>query len=422
MIDRASGPARRLFLILSIVANVGLLAAFKYFNFFNDNLHRLSLLLHWSYPVRNLGWLLPIGLSFHTFQSMAYTIEVYRGNFRAERHAGIYALYVLFYPQLVAGPIERPQHLLPQFRRRIDFDPDRIYSGLRLMLWGFFLKLVIADRMSAIVDTIYGNSHAWGGGWLLLATYCFAIQIYCDFAGYSDIAIGAARVLGFGLMTNFDRPYAARSVGEFWRRWHISLSTWFRDYLYIPLGGNRVGAGRWCFNILVVFVVSGLWHGASWTFAIWGLLHGCYLVASRLTRSSRAKVHAFLGLDRMPTLLAAWQIFVTFNLVSLAWIFFRAASFSEARSILKHLFQGHWLTHPEIPVGMRAPFTVDDLLLAAILVFLLEVIQWAQSRRRWVERFDAQPMWIRWPAYYAIIISILWIGELGQRSFIYFQF
>ncbi|HSU69728.1 MAG TPA: MBOAT family O-acyltransferase, partial [Tepidisphaeraceae bacterium] len=281
-IEQSAGRLRKLLLLVSLLANVGVLAVFKYFNFVNANLHALSQALHWNYPVRDLGWLLPIGLSFHTFQSMSYTIEVYRGNQKAERNLGIYALYVMFYPQLVAGPIERPQNLLHQFREHHVFDSDRVFSGLRLMLWGFFKKLVVADRIAPLVDSVYLHPHEYGGGWIVLGTYLFAIQIYCDFSGYSDVAIGAARVLGFRLMTNFDRPYAATSVAEFWRRWHISLSTWFRDYLYVPLGGSRVSFVRWAFNILVVFIVSGLWHGAAWTFLIWGALHGVFLVGTRL--------------------------------------------------------------------------------------------------------------------------------------------
>jgi alginate O-acetyltransferase complex protein AlgI len=423
-IAATQNPLRRAFLILSLLANIGLLATFKYFDFLNDNVHAFSEMLHWTYPVRNLGWLLPIGLSFHTFQSMAYTIEVYRGNQRAERNLGIYALYVLFYPQLVAGPIERPQNLIHQFRERHDFNADRIFAGLRQMLWGFFKKLVIADRMATIVDAIYSHPHAWGGGFLLLATYAFAIQIYCDFAGYSDIAIGAARVLGFNLMTNFDRPYAARSIAEFWRRWHISLSTWFKDYLYIPLGGSRVPLPRWCFNILIVFVISGLWHGASWTFAIWGALHGLFLITSRLSQNSRQRLATRLGLDQFPTLSTAWKIFVTFNLVALTWIFFRASSLHDALWITTHLFQGPWLAHPSFGTGLRElpPFTRHDLLLSLVLVIVLESVQWAQFNNQWLKFFHTQPVWIRWPAYYATVVAILWVGELGARSFIYFQF
>lgn len=421
-IESAKGGWRRAFLIVSLVANIGLLALFKYFDFLNANVHALSEFLHWNYPIHNLGWLLPIGLSFHTFQSMAYTIEVFYGRQRAERHPGYYALYVLFYPQLVAGPIERPQNLLPQFRQIHAFNSDRIYSGLRLMLWGMFKKVVIADRIAVIVDAIYGHPQAWGGAWLVIATYGFAIQIYCDFSGYTDIAIGAARVLGIRLMTNFDRPYASRSVAEFWRRWHISLSTWFRDYLYIPLGGNRVGPIRWAINILIVFLVSGLWHGASWTFVIWGALHGAYILLSRWTLTLRQKFWDATGLNQFPAFTDAWQIFTTFNFVAFAWIFFRAQSFASAKWIAGHLARSPILMHPTYVTNVLPPFDRFDLIVLAAIVFILEMIQWARTKPQLMQRFFAQPKWIRWPAYYALIVTILWIGNLGSRSFIYFQF
>jgi alginate O-acetyltransferase complex protein AlgI len=431
-IDRARGRARRAFLIVSLVANIGVLAAFKYFNFVNANLAALARLIHWNYPVANLGMLLPIGLSFHTFQSMAYTIEVYRGRQKAESNPGIYALYVMFYPQLVAGPIERPQNLLHQFREQHPFDADRIFDGLKQMLWGFFKKLVIADRLSAVVDVYYANPRGTGGAYLLLATWFFAIQIYCDFSGYTDIAIGAARVLGYRLTTNFDRPYASRSVAEFWRRWHISLSTWFRDYLYIPLGGSRVRVPRWCFNVLVVFLISGMWHGASWTFAVWGALHGVYLIGSRLTERLRGRVSSAMGLDRLPRLHAALRVLVTFNLVALAWVFFRAATLGDAWAVLARSVAGGFWTLPDLRVGGAGPpaFTPPDLWIDAGLIVFLQLAEWLQARSgrarapaarpAWV--LDRRPVWVRWPAYYALLLIILWIGALGGRTFIYFQF
>jgi D-alanyl-lipoteichoic acid acyltransferase DltB (MBOAT superfamily) len=420
-IERATGNARKLWLLASVLANIGLLAAFKYFDFASDNLHTLLARLQLNYPVRHIGLLLPIGLSFHTFQSLSYTIEVYRGRQRAERHPGMYALYVMFYPQLVAGPIERPQNLLHQFREDHVFDADRIFAGLRQMLWGFFKKLVIADRLANIVDPIYRDPRAWGRAYLWLATYCFAFQIYCDFSGYSDIALGAARVLGIKLMTNFDRPYAARSVAEFWRRWHISLSTWFRDYVYFPLRGNRVTVPRWCVNVLIVFLISGLWHGASWTFVVWGAIHGMYLIIGRLTGAARARLSAAIHLDRLPVVSAAVKIFLTFNLIAITWVFFRAASLAQASFILAKMARGPLWDAPPFTLANPAPFVADDLLLIATLVVLMELIQWISSRP-WNGFFDRQPAWVRWPAYYAVIIAILWFGALGGRTFIYFQF
>ena len=267
-IENATGKKKKFYLIFSLIANIGVLAIFKYYNFINAN---LSFLLHGfalTNPLPYLSILLPIGLSFHTFQAMSYTIEVYRGNQKAERHFGIYSLYVMFYPQLVAGPIERPQNLLHQFRERYDFNYERVTSGLRLMAWGLFKKVVIADRLAIVVDTVYNNPEQHNSLTLIIATIFFAFQIFCDFSGYSDMAIGAARVMGFKLMTNFDKPYQSKSIHEFWKRWHISLSTWFRDYFYISLGGNRVSIPRWYLNLFLVFLVSGLWHGANWTFVI----------------------------------------------------------------------------------------------------------------------------------------------------------
>lgn len=423
-IERSGGGMRRAFLVASLLANVGILATFKYFNFVNGNVRALAEALHWNYPVRDLGWLLPIGLSFHTFQSMSYTIEVYLGRQKAERHLGIYALYVMFYPQLVAGPIERPQHLLHQFREFHRFDADRTYSGLRLMLWGFFKKLVVADRLAPIVDAVYGNPHAYGGGFLVMATYFFAIQIYCDFSGYSDVAIGAARVLGFDLMTNFDRPYAAASVAEFWRRWHISLSTWFRDYLYIPLGGSRVSKARWCFNIMVVFLVSGMWHGSNWTYLVWGALHGLYLIGFRLTQRFWDGAKEVIGLVDNPAITRVVGVLVTFNLVALAWIFFRAKSIGEAGWIVSHLARGPWLAHPpftDFPLGI-VPYRPSQIRSALWLIVALSLTEWAASLRGAAGRWLRQPIWVRWPAYYALILCILLIGDLGTRTFIYFQF
>ncbi|HET6247798.1 MAG TPA: MBOAT family O-acyltransferase [Tepidisphaeraceae bacterium] len=426
LIERSSGEYRRAFLILSLVANIGLLAVFKYFNFANSNIRALAEFLHWHYPIKNLGMILPIGLSFHTFQSMAYTIEVYRGNQKAERHLGIYSLYVMFYPQLVAGPIERPQHLLHQFREYHPFDAERVFDGLKQMLWGGFKKVVIADRLSAIVDAIYAQPSHVGGAYLILATWFFAIQIYCDFSGYSDMAIGAARVLGFRLMTNFDRPYASQSVAEFWRRWHISLSTWFRDYLYIPLGGSRVTLPRWCFNVMVVFLISGMWHGASWSFAAWGALHGFYLIAARLISRLRRKPDlgaTSAGNAFSAVLLKAFRVLVTFNLVAFAWIFFRAPTLADAGTIIRRIAGRHFWESAAFTVGdLNSPaFTIVTLIIAAALIVFLLLAEWLLAHGD-IRALNNKPIWVRWAAYYSMGLLILWIGALGARSFIYFQF
>ncbi|MCB0064655.1 MAG: MBOAT family protein, partial [Caldilineaceae bacterium] len=265
---------RRAYLGVSLLVNLGLLFGFKYFNFFNESVRATLNLFNIFYNVPAFQVLLPVGISFYTFQTLSYTIDVYRGKLAPERHFGRFALYVAFFPQLVAGPIERATHLLPQFHQPMTFNQTRIASGLRLLLWGMFKKVVIADRLALYVNQVYDHPGDHGALTLLIASYFFAFQIYCDFSGYSDIAIGAARVMGFDLMENFRQPYMARSIAGFWRRWHISLSTWFRDYLYIPLGGNRVARWRWYSNLFLVFLVSGLWHGAAWHFVIWGALHG----------------------------------------------------------------------------------------------------------------------------------------------------
>ena len=335
LIEHATGSQRRFYLAMSLVANIGVLAVFKYYNFFIDNINTL---LHLSNPTASLPLLniiLPIGLSLHTFQAMSYTIEVYRGNQPAERHFGIYALYVMFYPQLVAGPIERPQNVLPQFHEEKRFSYEKAASGLRLMAWGLFKEVVIADRLAAMVNEVYNRPHDFHGLPLLVATIFFAIQIYCDFSGYSDMALGAARVMGFELMKNFDRPYFSKSIAEFWRRWHISLSTWFRDYLYFSLGGNRVALPRACFNLFFVFLVSGLWHGANWTFIVWGALHGLYLVVGMLTKPGRVRFIERTGLTFLNNPLL--NIGLTGALVAFAWIFFRANTLHDALYVITHL-------------------------------------------------------------------------------------
>ena len=300
LLEKTDGKNRRYWLIASLVANIGVLAVFKYYNFLNNNLSELLSSLGYQNTIHNLNILLPIGLSFHTFQAMSYTIEVYRGRQKAERHFGIYALYVMFYPQLVAGPIERPQNLLHQFYEKHEFDCNRVVEGLKIILWGLFMKIVIADRIAIYVNAVYNNSEQHSGKSLALATVFFAFQIYCDFAGYSNIAIGTAKVMGFKLMTNFNRPYFSRSISEFWKRWHISLSTWFRDYLYISLGGNRVSIPRWYLNLFLVFTISGLWHGANWTYIIWGSLNGFYLVFAIITEKWRKRFKQLIGLDQLP--------------------------------------------------------------------------------------------------------------------------
>ena len=410
LIERAAGPRRRILLGCSIAANVGLLAFFKYYLFLRGGVDAVAGLFGATAP---LHVILPIGLSFHTFQSMSYTMEVWRGHIRAERSLAHFALYVLFYPQLVAGPIERPQNLLPQFRIHHRFDLERCLDGLKLIAGGLFKKVIIADRLAILVDAAYTAPQTHSGGQLLLATYLFAIQIYCDFSGYSDIARGAARVMGFDLMRNFNQPYFATSIGDFWRRWHISLSTWFRDYVYIPFGGNRAGRGRQCVNLLVVFVLSGIWHGAAWTFLIWGLIHGLIMAGEILARGGRP--------ERAPTGLRAFlRGLLVFNVVALAWVFFRAASVADATLILRRIATA--FTAP----AAAWPISPLQLCIALSLIPALLLAGWlGREHPIWV-RLAALPRWQRWTAYYLFALAFAVLALTGPQQtaqpFIYFQF
>ncbi len=428
LLGQTKGTRRKWLLIASLIANIGVLAVFKYYNFLNESLGGVLTLWEARSPFPMLSILLPIGLSFHTFQAMSYTIEVYRGNQPPERNFLIYSLYVMFYPQLVAGPIERPQNLLHQFHEKHEFDYQRIVDGLKLMAWGLFKKVVIADRLAPLPDAVFSDVHQYHGLALALAISAFAIQIYCDFSGYSDIAIGAARVMGFRLMTNFDRPYHARTIAEFWRRWHISLSTWFKDYLYIPLGGSRVSVPRWYLNLAIVFVMSGLWHGPNWTYVIWGLLHAFYLIFGLATQPIRDALRRVSGLSARTTLASGLQMFCTFSLVTLAWVFFRANTVGDALYVLTHLTQGlgqdlrNLFLHRRLDLGFNLGLDRTDLLIAVAAVAVMEFVHWAQYRgsvTRWVSQ---KPAYIRWPLYYAAVFTILFLGVHGDRQFIYFQF
>jgi len=423
LIENASGPRRKSFLVMSIIANVGVLAVFKYFNFLNANVNAIAEVFHWPYGIPALDIILPIGLSFHTFQAMSYTIEVYRGNQKAERHLGIYALYVMFFPQLVAGPIERPQNLLPQFYARHVFDYERVTRGLRRMAYGLFMKVVIADRLARYVNPVYNDVGAFEGLTLAVATVFFAFQIYCDFAGYSYIALGAAEVMGFRLMRNFNRPYLSRTISEFWSRWHISLSTWFRDYVYIALGGNRAAKPRWYWNLFITFLLSGLWHGANWTFVIWGALNGFYLIFSMATAGMRERMTASTGLAAHPRAHAALKILITFALTCVAWVFFRAASLYDAIHVLTGMITRP-APHQILPDLLRAEgITRLEVAYSGALVMGLMLFEVIQRRIDFPRAFEAQPVWVRWPAYYAACMAIWLLGiSTEAKAFIYFQF
>ncbi|MDB4881892.1 MAG: D-alanyl-lipoteichoic acid biosynthesis protein DltB [Gemmatimonadetes bacterium] len=429
-IEASAGPRRRLWLIVSIVSTCAVLFIFKYFDFFNESAAVAARAMGMAYAIPALHLLLPVGLSFHTFQSLSYVIEVHAGRQRAERDFGLYALYVMFYPQLVAGPIERPQNLLHQFREEHRFEYDRVVAGLQLMAWGLVKKVVVADRLADLANRVYDSPRQFTGLPLWLGTIAFAFQIYCDFSGYSDIAIGSAQVMGFTLMKNFDRPYTARSVSEFWRRWHISLSTWFRDYVYVPLGGNRAARPRWLANLFITFLVSGLWHGARWTFVVWGALHGAYLVASLLSADARTRLRTALGAERHPSLVAAWQIGVTFSLVTVAWVFFRAATLADAWYVLSHLGAGLPQQLAALATGDRAArdallflgFEPSRIVLAVTAVVALLGIERLQGRGPLRPRLAQRPTPIRWAVYACAVVTIMTLGVFHSAKFIYFQF
>lgn len=411
-LEKFQGKKKKLFLVMSLIANIGVLAVFKYYNFLNGNLSDILNSIGYINTIPNLSIILPIGLSFHTFQAMSYTIEVYRGNQKAERHFGIYSLYVMFYPQLVAGPIERPQNLLHQFREKHEFDFNRVLEGLKLMVWGLFMKIVIADRLAIYVNTVYGDLGHYNSKSYIFATIFFAIQIYCDFAGYSLIAIGAAKTMGFKLMTNFNRPYLSRSVSEFWKRWHISLSTWFKDYLYISLGGSRVKIQRVYLNLFIVFLVSGLWHGANWTYIIWGALNGFYLVFALITLQTRNKFNDFIGLTRYKYLYRLVQMGLTFLLICFAWIFFRANTIHDAFYIIQHLFDFHGTLHK----GHQFLFSIF-----IIASFLLAELYLEYKHKKNIH-FPKQHWFVESVFYVVIIMIIILFGVYEGGQFIYFQF
>ena len=416
-IERSSGSARKLWLVGSIISTCAVLFVFKYFAFFTGNFVGLANFAGWGLSKPLMHIILPIGLSFHTFQSLSYVVEVYRGKQKAEYNLITYATYVMFFPQLVAGPIERPQHLLHQFYEHHEFDYERIASGLKRIALGLFKKLVIADRLALYVNDVYGAPQNFNGLQLSLGTVFFAYQIYCDFAGYTDIAIGTARVLGFNLMENFRTPYHSRSIHEFWHRWHISLSTWFRDYVYIPLGGSRVPLPHWCWNILITFTISGLWHGANWTYVVWGLLNGVYLLGSTATKEWRDRAMGSIGLPEGSLARRIIQIVSTFLLVCVGWVFFRARDLGDVSYILTHFWVG-WNFNA---IGTEQ-FLLRQMPVAVGAIILLECWESLRSAGWLRPVFTRWPIALRWGAYVSLVLGVVLFGIYRQAQFIYFQF
>ena len=410
LVERSEGNPRRRkgFLAASLAINFGILFFFKYFNFFNETVFGLLSALGIRMQVPGLDVLLPVGISFYTFQAVGYTVDVYRGTIKAERNFPVYALFVSFFPQLVAGPIERAKNLLPQFREEHSFKPAEAAEGLKLMLWGLFMKVCVADVLAEFVDAVYDNVPMHGGASLFVATLFFAFQVYCDFAGYSCIAIGAARTMDFRLMENFRQPYFSASIKEFWRRWHISLSSWLTDYVYIPLGGNRVPFLRHLANLLVTFLVSGLWHGANWTFVAWGALHGFYLVLENVARRYAGDSGIFRS--RAARIL---RVPACFALVCFAWIFFRADSLGTAFSVVGKIF-GDWGTLFDNKISFWF------CAFSGIAVLLLKDVadRWGLGVRLLRSPRPA----VRIVSAVALTAYILLFGAFGSKTFIYFQF
>jgi D-alanyl-lipoteichoic acid acyltransferase DltB (MBOAT superfamily) len=419
-LERASGAKRQLILAVGVVVPLSMLFLFKYYDFFVRSVEAVAA----SYRPAGaaplfppLGIVVAAGLSFYTFSCISYLVDVYAGRLPAERHAGRFALYIAFFPKLLAGPIERAKPFLSQLSERVVFDGDRISLGLQLMLWGLVKKVVIADRLATFVDAAYGQPAFSSPADLVIATYFFAFQLYCDFSGYTDIAIGAAKVLGFDLMENFRRPYLSTSVREFWnQRWHLSLSSWFRDYMYIPLGGSRCSRLRMLVNVTAVFLASGLWHGANWTFVIWGGLNGLYLVSSVMTAGLRERVLARIRPPRVLRRLLSGVF--TFHLILVTWVFFRASSLSDAATVLSRI--GGSLS--SLPVLLQDRLGEWEVISAVTLVVVLLVVEVLDEGRSFLERVRAQPLFMRWAVYYALLLALVVMGRWDFQQFVYMQF
>ena len=417
-LDRTEDLTYRKYLLrISLVVNLGLLGLFKYYNFFVDSFADAIRFFGTSLDSYTLNIILPVGISFYTFQTLSYTIDVYQRRLKPSRNFVAFSAFVSFFPQLVAGPIERATHLIPQFDRKRTFDPVLAADGLRQMLWGFFKKMVIADNCAKIANLVFDNYESFGGVYLVVGAVAFAFQIYGDFSGYSDIAIGSARLLGFDLMQNFNYPYFSRNVGEFWRNWHISLTTWFRDYVYIPLGGSRVGREKAIRNTLVVFVVSGFWHGANWTFIIWGLLNALFFIPLLVTNQNRKHLET-AGAGRVfPTARELASMTLTFGLITLTWVFFRSLSVTDAVKFLTQIISD--------PLGNRLPmYAIHNVLLVTILLLFMLSIEWfGRNGKHAFERlFLRRPRIIRWGVYSIVVFLIMMYSVNEETPFIYFQF
>lgn len=422
-----SRAKKRITMLLCLLINIGILAYFKYFDFILSNINTILSRINMELLEKPFDVILPVGISFYTFQALSYTIDIYRGEIKAEKNFAKYALFVSFFPQLVAGPIERSKNLLHQINEKHVYNYDDVRKGLLLMLFGLFQKMVIADRAAILVNEVYNHYQKYLGLELVVATLLFAIQIYCDFAGYSNVAIGSAKVLGFSLMENFNAPYLSRSISEYWRRWHISLSTWFRDYLYIPLGGNRCSKLKKYFNLMVTFLVSGLWHGASWHFVVWGGLNGLFQIIGDLLKPLREKGAYVLKLNRDSLVVKLIQTLMTFILINFTWIFFRADNVMVAIQVIKRIFRNFniWIFWDGsiFQMGLdRQEFTL--LLFAIGVITIYDICKYCKISLYQI--LLKQQIVVRWALYYMMIFSLIIYGTYGNaydiQDFIYFQF
>lgn len=391
---------------LTIVLNLGLLFFFKYYNFFQETTQQLLAAFQIDYHPNKLNLLLPVGISFYTFQTLSYSIDVYRNTISVERHFGKFALFVSFFPQLVAGPIERAKDLLPQLNKlNVNFDFEQFKSGSLLFIWGLFKKVVIADNLSMFVDTYYDAYQLQNGGTLLFASYLFALQIYCDFSGYSDMAIGLAKLLGIELKSNFNTPYLSNSITTFWRNWHISLSQWFRDYLYIPLGGNKNGKIATIKNTMITMIVAGFWHGANWTFIMWGAVNGFLLVLEKIIKAPFQFKSVFTKV---------LSVFLVFHLITFGWIFFRSQTMDQAFSILSKVAVLNWNDFYFIVADNR----FSPGIIGSVVLVLIEVM----TRFKPITQIRKWNPFLRYSIYLLLVISVLFLGSSSGAQFIYFQF
>jgi len=408
---------RKIYLWISIVSNLGLLGFFKYYNFFLENFISAFSFFGADFSTQSLSIILPVGISFYTFQTLSYTIDVYKKKLQPTNDFIAFAAFVSFFPQLVAGPIERATHLLPQFKIKRAFEYEKAVDGLRQILWGLFKKVVIADNCAEFANLIFNNSNDYSGSTLLLGALFFTFQIYGDFSGYSDIAIGTARLFGFDLKQNFAFPYFSRDPAEFWRRWHISLSTWFRDYVYIPLGGSRGGTWMRVRNTFIIFLVSGFWHGANWTFIAWGALNALYFLPLLLTKNNRNNLEIVANDSALPSLKEVFQILLTFNLTMLAWIFFRAENMSHAWQYVQDLFSKSLFSIPEM-------LNEEAVKMTLILLIGFLIIEWLGRRGQYaIERLGQNRFRIFNYIFYSVLIFLIGMyAQTEEVPFIYFQF